>query len=53
MKLQMFACMWCAALACGGVSVHAMEALASVPQQDGLLCDTHRQCKPQGVGAII
>ncbi|MDE6000198.1 MAG: SusC/RagA family TonB-linked outer membrane protein, partial [Bacteroidaceae bacterium] len=34
MKLQMFACMWCAALACGGVSVHAMEALASVPQQD-------------------
>ncbi len=34
MKLQMFACMWCAAFACSGVSVHAMEALASVPQQD-------------------
>lgn len=34
MKLQMFACMWCAALACSGISVHAMEALASVPQQD-------------------
>ncbi|MBO5181158.1 MAG: SusC/RagA family TonB-linked outer membrane protein [Paraprevotella sp.] len=34
MKLQMLACAWCAALACGGAPAYAMRTPLDVPQQD-------------------